>query len=240
MKVMKSLTSSLVLSLMALLFLGVPAFAQTLKGNGNLKSQTRKVSGISGIDVSGGFQVELTLGNNESVRLEAEENLLSNIKTVVRNGVLHIYNDKSISSSKSMKAYITLRDLTSIDISGGVKVVGKSVFKPSKLTLDMSGGTSVKLAVETSSINADMSGASKIELTGRTNTLVMDMSGASNVNAEGLQAKRVSVEASGASKIRVHATESLDIDASGASNIAYKGNPRVTSDTSGGTKISKI
>jgi len=190
--------------------------------------------------VSGGFEVHVVKGNNEGVRIEADENLLSNIKTEVRNGVLHIYNDESISTKNTMKAFVTLKELNSLDISGGVKVIGESTFKPASFKMDLSGGSNIKLDLITKKLTADMSGASKVALKGSADEVYLNMSGASDVDAEELHAKDVKVEASGASKLRVFAEDSLAIDASGASHIKYKGSPSITSDTSGGTKISKI
>ncbi len=240
MKIKKTSAAAAVAFAFAFLFLNVAAFAQNIRGNGNMQTQDRKVSNFKGINVGGGFTVELTWGNNESLRIEAEENLLGNIVSEVKNGVLHIYNEGSISTNKGMKAYITLRELNSIDISGGVKVTSNSTFKSNAMEFDMSGASSIKLAIETRSLEADMSGASKVELTGRADEVKWSMSGASNVNAEDLEAQKVNVNASGASKVRVSASESLSINASGASNIAYKGTPSITSDVSGGTKISKL
>ncbi|MHC2990352.1 hypothetical protein OB13_01645 [Pontibacter sp. HJ8] len=241
MKSIKFYTITLAMLAMALLLAHLPAMAQRhIKGEGEIKSQNRDVSGFKGIDVSGGFAVELTQGSKEGVRVEAQENLLSNIKTEVRNGVLHIYNDGSISTNKGMKAYITVRELNKVSISGGVKVTGNSTFKADAFDLDLSGGSKVTLAISTKKLNADMSGASKVELTGRADEVMMDMSGASNVDASELEAKNVKIEASGASKVRVFAKENLDINASGASNVAYKGNPSITSDVSSAAKISKM
>ena len=237
MRILKFYSTALALMLM---LVSVPLVAQHLKGNGNMQTQDRKVSGFTGIDVSGGFSVEITQGNNESVRLEAEENLLDNIKTEVRDGVLRIYNDRSLSSTKGMKAYITVKQLDKIEIRGGVKVVGKSTFKTNTMKLDMSGGSKVTLAVDAKQVRADMSGASKVELTGKTEELTMEMSGASNVDASELIARDVRVGASGASKVKVHADKMLHIDASGASAVYYKGSPSITSETSAAAKISRL
>lgn len=239
MKILKFYATSLTLVLV-LMLVNMPLMAQQLKGNGNLQTQDRKVSGFTGIDVSGGFSVEITQGSNEGVKLEADENLLDNIKTEVRNGVLHIYNDKSLSTNKGMKAYVTVKELNKIDISGGVKVVGNSTFKTNIMTLDMSGGSKVTLAIEAKQIKADMSGASKVELTGKTDELRMEMSGASNVDASELAAKDVRIGASGASKVKVHADKTLHIDASGASSVYYKGTPSITSETSAAARISRL
>ena len=240
MKIVKFYTTTFAIFIFALLLADMPALAQKVKGNGNIKSQNRSVSGFEGLDVSGGFEVHVTLGNTESVKIEADENLLNNIKTEVRSGVLHIYNDGSLTTKNTMKAFITLKELNSLDISGGVKVIGNSTFKPKSFKMDLSGASNIKLDLQTQNLSADMSGASKVVLTGKADKLWLNMSGASDVDAASLEAKDVKVEASGASKVKVFAKESLNIDASGASQIKYKGSPSITSDTSGGTKISKL
>jgi hypothetical protein len=242
MNVIKFYATALSVIILAFTLLALPAQAQRkqIKGEGELVSQTRQATGFKGINVSGGFAVEITQGNQESVRLEAQQNLLDNIRTEVKNGVLHIYNEGSISTNKGMKAYITVRELNKVDISGGVKVTGMSTFKANAFDLDMSGGSKVTLALNTKKLRADMSGASKVDLTGQADEVVMNMSGASTVNASDLQAKRVRVEASGASKVKVSAKDNLDVSASGASKVEYNGNPSVTTDVSGASKISKM
>ncbi|MCJ8163744.1 DUF2807 domain-containing protein [Pontibacter sp. E15-1] len=225
---------------LALLLVDAPLMAQQLRGNGNIQAQDRKVSGFKGIEVSGGFTVEITQGNQERLRIEAEENLLQNIKTEVRNGVLHIYNDKGISTNKGMKAYITIRELNSIHLSGGVKVIGMSAFKMNDLELDLSGASKVTMELHAKELKADMSGASKVEFTGDADKVDMNLSGASKAELAALEARHVRVDASGASKVKVYAKELLDIDASGASAVFYKGKPRITAETSAAARVSKI
>ncbi|TXK33743.1 DUF2807 domain-containing protein [Pontibacter qinzhouensis] len=240
MKVIKFYATTLAFFVFALLLVETPVLAQQLKGNGNIKKESRKASGFTGIDVSGGFAVEITQGNNEGVVLEAEDNLLGQISTEVKNGVLHIYNKESITSSKGMKAYITIKELKAIDISGGVKVTGNSTFKTNTLNIDMSGGSKVTLAMDVKTLNTDMSGAAKVDFSGRADNVKLDLSGASKVTADKLEAKKVKVEASGASKVNVFAKESLEIEASGASHVAYKGSPSISAETSAAAKVSKL
>lgn len=229
------------LMLFAFMLLNVSeVLAQGLRGNGKIATQNRTVSGIKGINVGGGFVVELTQGSNEGVRLEAEENLLDNIKTEVRNGVLHIYNDKGISSTKGMKAFVTLQDLESINISGGAKIIGNSSFKSPSLKLEMSGGSNVKLTIVTDQIKGNLSGASRIELLGKANEIAMQLSGASKMEASELEARQVKVQASGASSVKVYAQEGLDINASGASAVYYKGSPSITSDVTSAARVGKL
>ncbi|MDX5421395.1 MAG: DUF2807 domain-containing protein [Hymenobacteraceae bacterium] len=242
MNTIKFYTIALSVIAMALLLLDLPAMAQRnhIKGEGEVVSQTRNVSGFKGIDVSGGFAVELTQGSKEGVRIEAQENLHGRIKTEVKDGVLHIYNEGGISTSKGLKAYVTVRELNKVSISGGVKVTGNSTFKADAFDLDLSGGSKVTLAINTKKLNTDMSGASKVMLSGVADEVRMDMSGASKVDASELEAKRVHVEASGASDVKVYAKNELNVNASGATKVAYKGSPSVSSSVSAAAKIFKM
>lgn len=213
---------------------------RNLKGEGEPVSQNRKMSGFKGIDVSGGFAVELTQSGSEGVRIEAQENLLGSIKTEVKNGVLHIYTSDNISTNKGLKAYVSIKELNAIDISGGVKVKCNSTFKSDAFKMDLSGGSNITLALNTKKLTANMSGASKVLLSGRADEVRMDMSGASKVDAVELEAKNVHVEASGASNVKVFAKNQLNVNASGATKVAYKGDPSVTSSVSAAAKISKM
>ena len=236
----RTLASLLVAVFMLTSLTTVAQERRNLKGEGEPVSQNRKVSGFKGIDVSGGFAVEVTQSGNEGVRIEAQENLLGSIRTEVKNGVLHIYTEDNISTNKGLKAYVSIKELNAIDISGGVKVKGNSTFKADAFKMDLSGGSSITLALNTKKLTANMSGASKVMLTGRADELRMDMSGASKVDATELEAKNVHVEASGASNVKVFAKNELNVNASGATKVAYKGNPSVSSHVSAAAKISKM
>ncbi|WP_162428072.1 head GIN domain-containing protein [Pontibacter pudoricolor] len=240
---MKNFTANMAIVVsfvLAFALLSGTIIAQDVKGKGNLQTQDRKVANFKGIKVSGGFLVEVKQGKQEGLRIEAEERLMDKIVSEVKNGVLHIYTKGSVNSRKGMKAYITVNELEKVEISGGVKVVGLSTFKAGDFQLDMSGGSNVKLAIDAKKIFSNMSGASKVVLTGRADELKLDMSGASNVDTQELAAKRVKVSASGASKIKVNASETLQINASGASNIAYAGSPKIQAETTAASKISKL
>ncbi|MBJ6117601.1 DUF2807 domain-containing protein [Pontibacter sp. BT310] len=240
---MKNFTANMAIVVsfvLAFALLSGTVIAQDVKGNGNLQTQTRKVSDFKGIKVGGGFSVEIKQGKQQELRIEAEGNLMDNIVSEVKNGVLHLYTKGNINSRKGMKAYITVNELEKVDISGGVKVVGLSTFKANTFELDMSGGSNVTLAIDARKLDVDMSGGSKVVLKGRADEMDMDMSGASNVDTQELKAKKVKINASGASKVKVFASETLQINASGTSNISYAGSPKIEAETTAASRISKL
>ncbi len=174
-------------------------------GSGVPASEERNVAEFSGIDASGMFHVDITSGKEQSVRIEADDNILPRIQTEVRGGVLHLESEGRINMSTPVRVTITMNDLESIDASGASRISAVNV--------------------KNGSLRINSSGASKISVAGETTRLTVDVSGASNVDTAGLQAQDASVDASGASRVEVLAVNRLESDASGASRVVYSGSP---------------
>ena len=74
-----------------ILILTIGSTLSALAANGGDDTQTRNVSGFNAIDVSTGIDLYLTMGSSEEVKIVADEEIIDDIKTEVRNGTLHIY-----------------------------------------------------------------------------------------------------------------------------------------------------
>lgn len=191
---------------------------KSVKGSGNISTETRDIADFTGVDVSGVFQVEITAQKDFGIEIEADDNLLPLINTEVRGGVLRIETTEKISSEHGLKIRISAPDIDSIDASGVAKV-------------NLSG-------VKNNELRVDTSGASKVNIKGETANLTIEVSGASSIDAENLKAEYVNVDASGASHVSVFATGELKSDASGASKIVYSGSPKnVEKRSSGASSI---
>ena len=208
-----------------------------VRGNGNVQKETRKVSSFDALDISSAFDVYLTQGNTESLVIEADENLLDVIKTEVRGGVLKIYVDANIRNSKTMKAYISFKMLSMIELSGACDVYGENDFKFDDIEIETSGAAEIEMKMTARKVYLDLSGASDIEFKGSAQEMVVDVSGATDLHALDFEVRECTIDASGASTIRVFVTDELSVDASGASTVRYKGNPGIEIDTSGASSI---
>ncbi|MEJ7849173.1 MAG: head GIN domain-containing protein [Pyrinomonadaceae bacterium] len=186
-------------------------------GSGNVVSEKRDLNDFSGIDVSGAFEVEVVSQKDFSVEIEADDNLLPQIKTEVRNGILRISNEDDIKTNNPIRVRISAPDIGRIEVSGATKV-SVADLKNEELKLDISG-------------------ASKVRLSGVTGNLSAEISGASHVDAEHLKASIANVEASGASRADINVSEELIADASGASKINYTGSPKSARKNSSGVSI---
>jgi hypothetical protein len=86
-------------------------------------------------------------------------------------------------------------------------------------------------------LDVNLSGASKLNISGTVVDLQAVASGASELNAFDLQTSTATVEASGASKIKVQTTQKLNANASGASEIKYRGTPELHVSVSGASEV---
>ena len=122
----KVLTASL-----AALLLAGPAVAQDKKETieGNDKSVTRDVTVTSfdALKVSGVFELNLSQGDKESVKIEADENLQEYF-TIKNDGSKLVIDmdklkNKNLKNSGTMKVYVTFKKLKEMDLS----MVGNTV-----------------------------------------------------------------------------------------------------------------
>lgn len=212
-----------------------------VSGNGQVITQERNVGDFNAISVGGAFELILSQGEKEALVIETDENLMEFIITEVRGNELIIKTEKNLRNFKVLKAYVTFRELESMDFSGAVEVSseGKLVF--SDLAIEASGATEITMQMEAESISMDLSGASEINFSGYCKSATIESSGASELDALDFETEDLTMEISGAGEARVFVTQSIDVSVSGAADIRYKGNPHtVNQNTSGAGSISKI
>jgi hypothetical protein len=191
-----------------------------VQGSGTSKTEKRNVTGFTKIDASGAVSVEVAVGNAFAVEVQADDNLLANIKTETSGDTLKIYSEDRISPKTQVLIKVSMPEIENFEVSGA------------------SSGNLTNVKADDLELKA--SGASKIKIVGTANKLSADATGASTIDAEGLQTGSAEVEASGASKASVAATDDLNIDASGASKIIYIGDPKnLKQNSSGASSITK-
>jgi hypothetical protein len=88
------------------------------RGSGRMTSEQRTFHGISGVNLATIGHMEIRLGNTESLRIEAEDNLMPYIKTEVNHGELIVKNQEhfNLHNTKPINYYLTVKGLESISI----------------------------------------------------------------------------------------------------------------------------
>lgn len=191
-----------------------------IKGSGNLKTETRNVSGFKKIKAGGVVKLDVAVQKDFSMSIETDDNLLTHVTTEVNGDTLVIGSKENISPSSAINIKISMPDLIDLDLSGA--------------------STGTITAVKTDALEVELSGASKIKLDGEVKSFTARASGASNLDAENLRAENAEADSSGASTVAVTAANEANLSASGASTVIYTGEPKnLKQNSSGASSIKK-
>jgi hypothetical protein len=208
-------------------------------------AQDRKLSGFTSINVSNAFDVYISQGNQDAVGVSAsDESATNNIKTYISGGVLYLsFNQKSWGSWKNnkLKAYITVKDLQKLTVSGACNVSFVDPIISDKLLVSISGASDIKGPVKVNSLKVGASGASNISLSGTATETDFNISGACSIKSLDLVTDNCAVVASGAISVKLTINKSLKANISGASDIRYKGTVSMfNTKTSGALSINPL
>lgn len=201
-------------------------FWKTVEGHGRVVTRDRKTDSFTGIKVSSGIDVYLKQGNDESVSVEADENLHEYILTEVRGGVLNVYSEYNIRSAERKRVYVTMKEVESVRTTSAGDVIGESPIKTDRLELSASSAGDIKLEVTAKMIDIDISSSGDISLTGETDKLRADLSSAGDLKAYDLMAREADISVSSAGDADVNVSERITARASSAGDINYKGDPK--------------
>lgn len=203
-------------------------FGTGVQGDGNVQSEERMVNQpFNAIKASQGLEVYLTQGNDESILIEADENLHELIKTEVKDNVLHIYTKKNIGHASSKKIKITFKDISKITSTSGSDVTSTNTITSEHLELNTSSGSDMKLHVNTTILECHSSSGSDLKLSGNTEKLIANASSGSDIKAGDLIAESSHVKATSGADITVNTLKELTANASSGGYIKYYGNPEV-------------
>jgi hypothetical protein len=235
---MKSLRSLIVgIIILAISSCTNAQFWRTVEGHGKVVTKERKTDSFTGLKVSSGIDVYLKQGNDETVTVEADENLHEYILTEVRGGVLNVYSEYNIRDAERKRVYVTMKEVNSVKTTSAGDVIGETSISGDKLELSASSAGDIKLDLKVKSLEIDISSSGDISLTGETDILRADLSSAGDLNAYDLKAREADISVSSAGDADINVSERITARASSAGDINYKGDPKyvdVHSSSAGG------
>lgn len=214
-----------------------------IRGRGDVITQFRVVSTFDAVQVNGDFEVYLTQGPGQEVRLEGQDNVLDAITTQVDGRELEIKFKPfvNVRNHTPIRVYITNPTLAGLDLSGSSRAEGQTPWTVDNLNLKVSGSGSLSLDVrEANEVESRISGSGSINLSGDAEDFESEISGSGNVRAFGLVTKRADARISGSGNCEFTVTQSLNARISGSGNVRYKGEPAVNVSVSGSGKVTRV
>lgn len=180
--------------------------SSTIDGSGVPATQARAVGEFTGVELGGSNNVVIRVGEEQSVVVKADDNLVDRVTTEVQSGTLVIANTPGSFSTKSpMSVEVSVPTLDTLQLTGS--------------------GNIVVDGIQTESLTVDLPGSGTLTGSGTATHLEVTVGGSGTVQFTRLVADDVRAVVSGSGSIFVTATESLDGSVSGSGAILYTGNP---------------
>lgn len=211
-----------------------------IKGSGKVVTENRHVDEFNSIDAEKGLEVIIEQAPTHSVKVVADDNVIGNISTKVKDGVLYISSEyNSFIDVSSKKVFVQAPEFREIETSAGVSMRSANVLNSTKLSVDASTGSAVNIEIEAEEVISETSSGSSVTLSGKALSLDISASSGSQNDARRLAANDVRAQASSGSSVHVQPILSLEADASSGGSIKYYKEPRqLSKDVSSGGSIS--
>lgn len=221
---------------------GEPMMGPSERGSGNVVRETRDVSGFRALAIDYPAEVVVRQGSQESLNIEAEDNLLPGLKTEVKNGVLEIFyktaKGKHVNPTKVVKITIVAKDLTDVEFNSAGELTMEGI-KTNSLDISLSGAGNLELDhVQVKGLGVHLSGAGSMTASGTADDLDVNISGFGDFKGADLHSKVASVHISGAGSAAVWVDDDLTASISGAGSIRYYGSASVSKQISGVGSVS--
>ncbi|MGI4022142.1 MAG: head GIN domain-containing protein [Janthinobacterium lividum] len=218
--------------LIAILFTATNTFASEI--------QDRKLSGFRAVASTGSFDVVLRQGGSESVKVEADAEVINDIVTEVKNGTLTIRskntrNWSNMWNNRKITIYVVAKDLNSVSLSGSGDLKIENQFNANKLELRLSGSGDFRGAVNVKTLEASISGSGDFSISGKADESTVSISGSGDYHGSDLMTKSTAIRVSGSGDATIYASENVEASVSGSGDVHYSGHPKNVSKVAHGS-----
>ncbi len=224
------------------LLMTIPVSAQNwgggIRGEGPKVTRELNIAKFDGFTLAIGGTIYVRQGSPQSVRIEAQENIIANLKTDVSGNTWKIGFEKNVRNHDGVKIWITTPTLTRAAVSGSGKIVGENRFTGlGDLELAISGSGDIEMDFDAQAVHSSISGSGDMELQGRAASHQVRISGSGDIKAYDLVTGISDIRISGSGDCQVNANDDLSISTSGSGDVYYRGRPRVKAKVSGSGKV---
>ncbi|WP_262693094.1 head GIN domain-containing protein [Kordiimonas aquimaris] len=192
--------------------------------------EMRDIEAFNQIKNKGSFEVNVTVGGEQSVKITADSDIMGDIETEVRGDTLHIELDNERKWRRNHRIDVLRVDITVPSLEAAM-VYGSGDFTITGL----SGGnfkTSVHGAGDVELIDAtvddlsiDIKGSGDVEASGTCNSLDVEVKGSGDVSARKMECATGDVGIMGSGDVAVHLKEKADVGIMGSGDVDVWGKP---------------
>lgn len=258
---MKKFNLLLILLLFGLLNAHAQWGRNTIKGSGKLATKTVNTSDYDVVQLNGSIDVELVIGNEGTIKISGDDNLIDYVEVKVNGDRLNIQTKDNFSymTKRSLKVIVPVKSISEVSLngSGDIYTDNRLVLKNIAINLqgsgdinmdleapivriNLNGSGDIDLDVEAAVIDSKLRGSGDIVLTGSTDKLGVSVNGSGDFSGFRLATNDADVSVQGSGDAQVIAKEQIKAIAGGSGDVVYKGDPQIVDiKTSGSGDVRK-
>jgi hypothetical protein len=201
---------------------------ETLEGNGNIITKEVPVSSFDALKASGIYELKLSQGNKETVKIEADENLQELFQ--VRNEGNRLIIDmkklenKNLKSKNKMKVYVTFKKIKELELSTIGNVGSEQQLNFDDLDMKNKSVGNVDLQLTANTIDLENKSVGNVKLSGKAQNAVMKNAGVGSLEAGNFVVQTMNIENTGIGSAEVNAEKDLKVKDSFLGKVKNKGN----------------
>ncbi|TDK43527.1 head GIN domain-containing protein [Algoriphagus formosus] len=206
------------------------------------QSETRNLGSFSKVSSGGSWEVILTEGNQEEVRIEVRGVDLSKVKTEINGDELNLGLERGSYRNVQLKFYVTYRNLEGVSVSGSGDMEVTSPVRADQFSIGLSGSGDISMKeLVAGQLMASISGSAEIKIAdGEVESAEIKQSGSGDFKGENLAIESLYVSKSGSGDTHVGDLGEISVRSSGSGDVVYSGSPRLGEiKTSGSSRIRK-
>ncbi|MES2267355.1 MAG: head GIN domain-containing protein [Bacteroidota bacterium] len=209
-------------------------------------TQDRHLTGFTSVAVAGSYDVFITQGSSESVKVDAPSNIIDKIITEVQGGVLKIYTKEGTSwnwntGNKKMIVYVSIKDVNAVSLAGSGDVVFKDGLRATSLKIKLTGSGDISGKVDVKNLESSIGGSGDITLSGRADNSVVSVVGSGDFTGQNLVTTNTQVKVAGSGDARVNANDKIDASLVGSGDVHYTGSAKnISSSKAGSGSVSRM
>ncbi len=207
-------------------------------GSGRVVTENRSVANFGAVSFSAIGDLNIQQGQAEDLTIEAEDNVLPELRSEVRGGTLYLglvddHGRLPVRPTRPIRLNLTVKQLSELNLSGAGNVV-VSGLNAGQLRTDLSGTGGLRLdGLTADQLAGTVSGAGSLTASGKASHVSIDVSGVGNFQGGELQVSTANVNISGTGSATLWVTGDLAANISGLGSVRYYGQPSVTKNVSG-------
>ena len=215
---------------------------KSVRGSGVMKTETRRVSGFTGISMLIPGNVEVIQGTTEGISLEGDDNILPLVETVVERGDLKIrFVEKNMSiSAKALRLIVNAKTVEGLSVAGSGELHAAKL-QSATLKANVAGSGDVSIAtLDADALTVSIAGSGNFTAGGKVKSIETKIAGSGDLKIGKLEGNSVKVSIAGSGDATVWAKESLTVSVAGSGDVKYYGDAKVSQSVAGSGSVTRL